>query len=60
MSEWETLMTEKQEYMNNWVLAGNKVIDLVHDKTFLDFLKKEDNLIEKLNKQTRCENCMCH
>lgn len=59
MSEWEALTTEKQEYMNDWVKAGNKVIDLVNDKTFLDFLRKEDDLIAELNKQARCENCMC-
>ena len=58
MSEWEALTTEKQEYMNDWIKAGNKLIDLVNDKTFLDFLSKEDDLIAKLNKQARCENCM--
>lgn len=55
MSELEKVTVEKMDYMEMWVRKGNKLVDIVHDQTFINYLEKEDGLIEKRNQQLRQE-----
>lgn len=56
MGKLESIGTEKMEYMEMWVESGKKLADIVHDKKFIDYLQKEDQLIAERNKKLREES----
>lgn len=53
MGKLESTGTEKMEYMEKWVESGKKLADIVHDQTFIDYLKEEDRLIAERNQKLR-------
>lgn len=56
MSELEKVTTEKLEYMEKFIENGGKVIDLRNDTTFLDYFKREQELIAERNEKLLKEN----
>ncbi|MDT2538239.1 hypothetical protein [Enterococcus raffinosus] len=56
MSELEKVTTEKLEYMEKFIENGGKVIDLRNDPTFLDYFKREQELIAERNEKLLKEN----
>ncbi|WP_413537550.1 hypothetical protein [Enterococcus malodoratus] len=53
MSELEKVTKEKLEYMEKYIENGGKVIDLRNDPTFLDYFKREQELIAERNEKLR-------
>lgn len=53
VSELEKVTIEKLEYMENYIENGGKVIDLRNDPTFLDYFKREQELIAERNEKLR-------
>lgn len=56
MSELEKVTTEKLEYMEKFIENGGKVIDLRNDPTFLDYFKRDQELIAERNEKLLKEN----
>lgn len=56
MSELEKVTTEKLEYMEKFIENGGKVIDLRNDPMFLDYFKREQELIAERNEKLLKEN----
>lgn len=50
------MTTEKLEYMEKFIENGGKVIDLRNDPTFLDYFKREQELIAERNEKLLKEN----